>query len=169
MGELSVTHVSRPVVRRVTKIGILTAAPCAVERAHSAQTYSIISLSSRLRAASFAASRRCFAGTTLSAAWWLPLAEEIGLIVPIGEWVLHQACAEAAAWPDDLKVAVNLSPVQFKKGNLPQMVFRDAREHGTARGAPRTRDHGIHFSGGKQSQPRHLTPLARARRQHFDG
>jgi EAL domain-containing protein (putative c-di-GMP-specific phosphodiesterase class I) len=123
MGELSVTHVSRPVVRRVTKIGILTAAPCAVERAHSAQTYSIISLSSRLRAASFAASRRCFAGTTLSAAWWLPLAEEIGLIVPIGEWVLHQACAEAAAWPDDLKVAVNLSPVQFKKGNLPQMVF----------------------------------------------
>jgi diguanylate cyclase (GGDEF)-like protein/PAS domain S-box-containing protein len=54
---------------------------------------------------------------------FIPLAEEIGLIVPIGEWVLRQACAEAAAWPDDLKVAVNLSPVQFKKGNLPQMVF----------------------------------------------
>jgi EAL domain-containing protein (putative c-di-GMP-specific phosphodiesterase class I) len=41
------------------------------------------------------------------------------LIVP----VLRQACAEAAAWPDDLEVAVNLSPVQFKKGNFPQMVF----------------------------------------------
>ena len=54
---------------------------------------------------------------------FIPLAEEIGLIVPIGEWVLRQACAEAAGWPDDLKVAVNLSPVQFKKGNLPQMVF----------------------------------------------
>jgi EAL domain-containing protein (putative c-di-GMP-specific phosphodiesterase class I) len=54
---------------------------------------------------------------------FIPLAEETGLIVPIGEWVLHQACAEAAAWPDDLKVAVNLSPVQFKKGNLPQVVF----------------------------------------------
>ncbi len=54
---------------------------------------------------------------------FIPLAEEIGLIVPIGEWVLRQACTEAAAWPDDLKVAVNLSPVQFKKGNLPQMVF----------------------------------------------
>jgi predicted signal transduction protein with EAL and GGDEF domain len=54
---------------------------------------------------------------------FIPLAEETGLIVPIGEWVLRQACAEAAAWPDDLKVAVNLSPVQFKKGNLPQMVF----------------------------------------------
>ena len=56
-------------------------------------------------------------------ATFIPLAEETGLIVPIGEWVLRQACAEAAAWPDDLKVAVNLSPVQFKKGNLPQMVF----------------------------------------------
>src|ERR1700676_3315846 len=54
---------------------------------------------------------------------FIPVAEETGLIVPIGEWVLRQACAEAAAWPDDLKVAVNLSAVQFKKGNLPQMVF----------------------------------------------
>ena len=54
---------------------------------------------------------------------FVPLAEEIGLIVPIGEWVLRQACAEAATWPDDLKVAVNLSPVQFKKSNLPQLVF----------------------------------------------
>ncbi|MGB6175292.1 MAG: EAL domain-containing protein [Methylocella sp.] len=54
---------------------------------------------------------------------FIPLAEETGLIVPIGEWVLRQACAEAVAWPDDLKVAVNLSPVQFKKGNLPQVVF----------------------------------------------
>jgi diguanylate cyclase (GGDEF)-like protein/PAS domain S-box-containing protein len=52
----------------------------------------------------------------------IPLAEETGLIVPIGEWVLRQACAEAATWPDDLKVAVNLSPVQFKKGNLLQVI-----------------------------------------------
>jgi diguanylate cyclase (GGDEF)-like protein/PAS domain S-box-containing protein len=54
---------------------------------------------------------------------FIPLAEETGLIVPIGEWVLRQACAEAVRWPDDLKVAVNLSPVQFKRGNLPQVVF----------------------------------------------
>jgi diguanylate cyclase (GGDEF)-like protein/PAS domain S-box-containing protein len=54
---------------------------------------------------------------------FIPVAEETGLIVPIGEWVLRQACAEAATWPDDLKVAVNLSPVQFKMGNLPQVVF----------------------------------------------
>ena len=49
---------------------------------------------------------------------FIPLAEETGLIVPIGEWVLRQACAEAATWPDDIKVAVNLSPVQFKSRNL---------------------------------------------------
>jgi diguanylate cyclase (GGDEF)-like protein/PAS domain S-box-containing protein len=55
-------------------------------------------------------------------AQFIPIAEETGLIVSIGEWVLRQACAEAVRWPNDLKVAVNLSPVQFKKGNLPQVV-----------------------------------------------
>ena len=54
---------------------------------------------------------------------FISLAEEIGLIVPIGEWVLRQACAEAVAWPDDMKVAVNLSPVQFKTSNLTQVVL----------------------------------------------
>ena len=43
--------------------------------------------------------------------------------MPLGEWVLRQACAEAATWPGDLKVAVNLSPVQFKNGNVTQIVF----------------------------------------------
>jgi diguanylate cyclase (GGDEF)-like protein len=49
---------------------------------------------------------------------FIPLAEEIGLIVPIGTWVLKQACAEAAKWPDHIKIAVNLSPVQFKSDKL---------------------------------------------------
>jgi predicted signal transduction protein with EAL and GGDEF domain len=49
---------------------------------------------------------------------FIPLAEEIGLISPIGAWALKQACTEATRWPDDLKVAVNLSPVQFKSGTL---------------------------------------------------
>jgi EAL domain-containing protein (putative c-di-GMP-specific phosphodiesterase class I) len=44
---------------------------------------------------------------------FIPLAEEIGLVVPLGKWVLQQACADAATWPHHLKVAVNLSPVQF--------------------------------------------------------
>jgi EAL domain-containing protein (putative c-di-GMP-specific phosphodiesterase class I) len=49
---------------------------------------------------------------------FIPLAEEIGAIVPIGEWALLSACNTAAGWPDGLKVAVNLSPVQFKSNNL---------------------------------------------------
>jgi diguanylate cyclase (GGDEF)-like protein len=47
---------------------------------------------------------------------FIPLAEEMGLITPMGEWVLRQACAEAARWPGPLKVAVNLSPIQFRQG-----------------------------------------------------
>jgi predicted signal transduction protein with EAL and GGDEF domain len=54
---------------------------------------------------------------------FIPLAEETGLIVSIGDWVLRQACAEAADWPDDLKIAVNLSPVQFKSRHLLQTVL----------------------------------------------
>jgi diguanylate cyclase (GGDEF)-like protein/PAS domain S-box-containing protein len=49
---------------------------------------------------------------------FIPLAEETGMIVPIGEWVLRRACAAAAGWPNDLRVAVNLSAVQFKNRNL---------------------------------------------------
>jgi diguanylate cyclase (GGDEF)-like protein len=54
---------------------------------------------------------------------FISVSEEIGLINPLGEWVLHQACAEAATWPDDIKVAVNLSPIQFKNGNLELLVI----------------------------------------------
>jgi diguanylate cyclase (GGDEF)-like protein/PAS domain S-box-containing protein len=49
---------------------------------------------------------------------FIPLAEEMGLIVPLGEWVLREACLEAARWPDPIKVAVNLSPVQFRNRGL---------------------------------------------------
>jgi diguanylate cyclase (GGDEF)-like protein len=54
---------------------------------------------------------------------FIPVAEETGLIVPMGDWVLRQACAEAATWPSGVKVAVNLSPIQFKnKSLLPSVV-----------------------------------------------
>ena len=49
---------------------------------------------------------------------FIPLAEETGLIVPLGEWVIRQACDDATSWPADVKVAVNLSPVQFKEAEL---------------------------------------------------
>ena len=53
---------------------------------------------------------------------FIPIAEETGLIVPIGEWVLHRACADAIEWPDEFTVAVNVSPVQFKAHNFVQAV-----------------------------------------------
>ncbi|MGY3441624.1 diguanylate cyclase (GGDEF)-like protein [Bradyrhizobium sp. USDA 4473] len=53
---------------------------------------------------------------------FIPLAEETGLIVPLGEWVLRTACAEAAKWPDHLKIAINLSPVQFRSPELVPVI-----------------------------------------------
>ncbi len=49
---------------------------------------------------------------------FIPLAEETGLIVPMGDWALRRACADATQWPDDIRVAVNLSPVQFRNTSL---------------------------------------------------
>jgi diguanylate cyclase (GGDEF)-like protein len=61
---------------------------------------------------------------------FIPLAEETALIGPIGEWVLHQACAEGMKWPGEIIVAVNLSPVQFKMGNLSEMVMNALAQSG---------------------------------------
>jgi diguanylate cyclase (GGDEF)-like protein/PAS domain S-box-containing protein len=58
----------------------------------------------------------------VSPADFIPLAEEIGLIVPLGEWVLRTACAEAARWPDYVRLAVNLSPAQFRDRGLVRTV-----------------------------------------------
>ncbi len=54
----------------------------------------------------------------ISPAEFIPIAEETGLINQIGEWVLTTACAEATTWPDDIRIAVNVSPVQFRSGTL---------------------------------------------------
>ena len=59
----------------------------------------------------------------ISPAEFIPIAEEIGLIVPIGEWVLRTACADAVQWPESTKVAVNLSPIQVMNQNLVPMVI----------------------------------------------
>ena len=53
---------------------------------------------------------------------FISVAEETGLILPLGEWVLRQACADAAEWPGDIRVAVNVSPIQFMNENLPTVV-----------------------------------------------
>ncbi|TVV71402.1 EAL domain-containing protein [Sphingomonas solaris] len=58
----------------------------------------------------------------VSPADFIPLAEEIGLIVPIGDWVLRTACHEAASWSQPVSIAVNLSPVQFRNAKLIESV-----------------------------------------------
>jgi EAL domain-containing protein (putative c-di-GMP-specific phosphodiesterase class I) len=63
---------------------------------------------------------------------FIPLAEENGMIVPIGEWVLREGCREAASWPKPLQIAINLSPVQFRHGDLVGLVHMVLLETGLA-------------------------------------
>jgi diguanylate cyclase (GGDEF)-like protein len=72
------------------------------------------------------------AGVVISPAEFIPIAEETGLIVSIGEWVLREACHAAAAWPGNARVAVNLSPVQFKNKRLFETVHAILAETGLA-------------------------------------
>ena len=63
---------------------------------------------------------------------FIPLAESTGLIVPLGDWILQRACADAATWPAHIKIAVNISAVQFKRGNLFDVVLCTLVETGLA-------------------------------------
>ena len=63
---------------------------------------------------------------------FIPVAEDMGLIIQLGEWALRQACMEAAGWPDDIRVSVNLSPLQFAKGNLVSTVVSALAASGLA-------------------------------------
>jgi len=63
---------------------------------------------------------------------FIPLAEETELIIPIGEWILRQACQEAVKWPAQVRIAVNISSVQFKTGNLTQIVTNALARSGLA-------------------------------------
>jgi diguanylate cyclase (GGDEF)-like protein/PAS domain S-box-containing protein len=65
-------------------------------------------------------------------ATFIPIAEESGIIIAIGEWVLREACREAASWPRPLQIAVNLSPIQFRHGDLPALVHSVLLESGLA-------------------------------------
>jgi diguanylate cyclase (GGDEF)-like protein len=69
---------------------------------------------------------------TVSPGTFIPLAEESGLFIPIGEWILREACREAASWPKPLGVAVNISPIQFRHGDLPGLVLAVLMETGLA-------------------------------------
>jgi diguanylate cyclase (GGDEF)-like protein len=68
----------------------------------------------------------------ISPTLFIPLAEESGLILQLGEWVLRTACAEAAHWPDNIRVAVNLSPIQFTEPSLPTTIISALANSGLA-------------------------------------
>ncbi|MBX9932497.1 MAG: EAL domain-containing protein [Methylobacterium sp.] len=66
----------------------------------------------------------------VSPAEFIPLAEETGVIIPLGEWIIQEACRIAACWPENIKVAVNLSPIQFRHSDLPLVVSTALRDSG---------------------------------------
>jgi EAL domain-containing protein (putative c-di-GMP-specific phosphodiesterase class I) len=68
----------------------------------------------------------------ISPAEFVPVAEDTGLIVPLGAWVVREACARAATWPDNIRVAVNVSAVQFHRGALNETILRALAETGLA-------------------------------------
>src|SRR3954447_15311379 len=70
----------------------------------------------------------------VSPADFVPVAEDTGLIVPIGAWVIREACARAAEWPEHVRVAVNVSPVQFHRGALHGTILRALADSGLAPG-----------------------------------
>ena len=95
---------------------------------------------------------------------FIPLAEETGLIVPLGEWVMRQACAAAAHWPEHIKIAINLSAIQFKSPHLVDTVFSATcclRPVGLPAGA---RDHRVRAAQEQRGDARHPAQAARARR-----
>lgn len=61
---------------------------------------------------------------------FIPIAEENRFIIPLSEWILREACREAASWPRPFKVAVNISPIQFHHGDLPRLVHSILLETG---------------------------------------
>jgi diguanylate cyclase (GGDEF)-like protein len=63
---------------------------------------------------------------------FIPVAEDTGLIVPIGAWVIRKACFEAARWPENVRVAVNVSPVQFHRGSLNETILLALADSGLA-------------------------------------
>jgi diguanylate cyclase (GGDEF)-like protein len=68
----------------------------------------------------------------VSPADFVPVAEDTGLIVPIGAWVVREACGQAATWPNDIRVAVNASAVQFHRGALHETILRSLADTGLA-------------------------------------
>ena len=68
----------------------------------------------------------------VSPAEFVPVSEDTGLIVPLGAWVVREACSRAATWPENIRVAVNVSAVQFHRGSLNETILRALADSGLA-------------------------------------
>src|SRR6201999_2455111 len=89
---------------------------------------------------------------------FIPLAETTGLIMPLGEWVVRKACKDAASWPAHVKVAVNISAVQFRRGDLFDTIFRTLLETGLA---PNRLELEITETAVLENQEAHLATIRR--------
>jgi diguanylate cyclase (GGDEF)-like protein/PAS domain S-box-containing protein len=87
---------------------------------------------------------------------FVPLAETTGLIGPLGEWILRRACADAASWPQHIRLAVNISAIQFQKGNLFEVILRTLLETGIA---PERLELEITETSLLENQEAHLTTI----------
>jgi EAL domain-containing protein (putative c-di-GMP-specific phosphodiesterase class I) len=87
---------------------------------------------------------------------FIPLAESTGLIVRLGEWVLQRACTDAASWPAHIKIAVNISAVQFEKGNLFDVILCTLVETGLS---PERLELEITETALLENQEAHLTTI----------
>ena len=99
----------------------------------------------------------------ISPAEFIPIAEETGLINQLGEWVLTTACAEAATWPDHIRLAVNVSPVQFRSGTLALKVMAALAASGLAAEPAGARDHRSRADPRRRGGAGHPAPAARHR------
>ena len=105
----------------------------------------------------------------ISPAEFIPVAEETGLINGLGGLMLRRACMDAALWPDDIRVAVNLSPLQFRTGNLLSIVMDALKQSGLPAQAAGTGDHRDAAVGKEQPGAGDAACAARPRRAHLDG
>ncbi len=105
----------------------------------------------------------------IAPAEFISIAEETGLIVPLGEWVIRQACAEAVRWPKHVTVAVNLSPAQFKSRNLLPTIIGALATSGLPAGRLELEITELVLSGGQRRRLRGSAPAARSRDQDRDG
>ena len=100
----------------------------------------------------------------ISPAEFIPVAEETGLINQLGQWVLNAACAEAANWPDHVRVAVNVSPVQFRSQTLALNVAAALAASRPCRLPAGARDHRGRADPRRRGGAGHAASVARARR-----